>query len=558
MYFIMLNQLSICDFAIVEHLDLELNQGMTVVSGETGAGKSIMLDALGLALGNRAESGAVRQGAEKADITASFNIDSIPEASEWLSENDLDNDGECILRRVITKEGRSRCYINGRPSPASLVKNLGELLIAIHGQHEHQRLLKKDHHRTLLDNFAGQTKLVSQVHNSYQQWHKLDSELKRLSEQSAEQTARVQLLSYQIEELDQLSLAEGELKQLENEQKTLANAESILSTGHQLINIASDGDNSNCVQQLNHCLQLLSDIQSESPSVRQASEMINSALIQVEEASTEIRHYMDRVTIDPSRQQDVEERLSTIYEIARKHRINPDELCAFHQALNDELAGLSRSDEELEQLAEDVEKAKAEFLAYAQKLSAKRAAAAKKLSQLVDQQLHSLGMPSAKISVALTALDKPNQNGLEEVEFLIITNAGQPPKPLGKIASGGELSRISLAIQVITAQTSTTSTLIFDEVDVGIGGAIAEVVGRLLRQLGEKAQILCVTHQPQVASQGHQHLFVSKQTHKKTTHTQINKLSQENRIQEVARMLGGIDITERSIEHAKEMLAQAS
>lgn len=558
MYFIMLNQLSICDFAIVDHLDLELSQGMTVVSGETGAGKSIMLDALGLALGNRAESGAVRQSAEKADITASFNIDSIPEASQWLSENDLDNDGECILRRVITKEGRSRCYINGRPSPASLVKNLGELLIAIHGQHEHQRLLKKDHHRTLLDNFAGQSKLVSQVHNSYQQWHKLDSELKRLSEQSAEQTARVQLLSYQIEELDQLALADGELKQLEEEQKTLANAESILSTGHQLINLASDSDDANCVQQLNHCLQLLSEIQSESPSVRQANEMLNSALIQVEEASNEIRHYMDRVNVDPSRQQDVEERLSTIYEIARKHRINPDELCEFHQSLSQELSSLSRSDEELEQLAIDVESAKAEYLAYANKLSNKRSAAAKKLGKLVDQQLHNLGMPSAQMSVALTALEKPSLNGLEEVEFLIITNAGQPPKPLGKIASGGELSRISLAIQVITAQTSTTSTLIFDEVDVGIGGAIAEVVGRLLRQLGEKAQILCVTHQPQVASQGHQHLFVSKQTDKKTTHTQINQLCADSRVQEVARMLGGIDITERSIEHAKEMLAQAS
>ncbi|WP_415892682.1 DNA repair protein RecN [Neptuniibacter sp. PT8_73] len=554
----MLNQLSICDFAIVDHLDLELSQGMTVVSGETGAGKSIMLDALGLALGNRAESGVVRQGAEKADITASFNIDSIPEASQWLSENDLDNDGECILRRVITKEGRSRCYINGRPSPASLVKSLGELLIAIHGQHEHQRLLKKDHHRTLLDNFAGQTKLVSQVHNSYQQWHKLDSELKRLSEQSAEQTARVQLLSYQIEELDQLALADGEFKQLEEEQKTLANAESILNTGHQLINLASDSDDANCVQQLNHCLQLLSEIQSESPSVRQANEMLNSALIQVEEASNEIRHYMDRVNVDPSRQQDVEERLSTIYEIARKHRINPDELCEFHQSLSQELSSLSRSDEELEQLAIDVDSAKAEYLAYANKLGTKRSAAAKKLGKLVDQQLHNLGMPSAQMSVALTALEKPSLNGLEEVEFLIITNAGQPPKPLGKIASGGELSRISLAIQVITAQTSTTSTLIFDEVDVGIGGAIAEVVGRLLRQLGEKAQILCVTHQPQVASQGHQHLFVSKQTDKKNTHTQINQLCADSRVQEVARMLGGIDITERSIEHAKEMLAQAS
>ena len=554
MYFIMLNQLTIRDFAIVEQLDLELKQGMTVVSGETGAGKSIMLDALGLTLGDRAEAGAVRHGADKADISASFNIDTIPEAAQWLIDNDLDNDGECILRRVITKEGRSRCYINGRPTPAGQVKLLGEHLIAIHGQHEHQRLLKKDHHRELLDNFAGEAKLASKVRETYHGWQKLAQELKQLSEQSAEQTARVQLLSYQIEELDQLGLQPDELKQLEEEQKTLANAGEILNTGHQMINLASDNEDNNCVQLLNHCLHLLTDIQSESPSVRQASEMLNSALIQVEEASTEIRHYLDRVEINPERQQEVEERLSSIYDIARKHRITPEQLADFHQGLCDELANLNRSDEELEQLAEDVEAAQATFLKLAEKLSVKRAQAAKKLSKLVDQQLHSLGMPSAQISVDLSTLEKPAASGLEEVEFLIITNKGQPAKPLAKIASGGELSRISLAIQVITAQTSTTPTLIFDEVDVGIGGAIAEVVGRLLRQLGETAQILCVTHQPQVASQGHQHLFVSKRSDKTKTHTRIDQLDQDNRIQEIARMLGGIDITERSVEHAREML----
>lgn len=554
MYFIMLNQLTIRDFAIVEQLDLELKQGMTVVSGETGAGKSIMLDALGLTLGDRAEAGAVRHGADKADISASFNIDTIPEAAQWLTDNDLDNDGECILRRVITKEGRSRCYINGRPTPAGQVKLLGEHLIAIHGQHEHQRLLKKDHHRELLDNFAGEAKLAGKVRETYHGWQKLAQELKQLSEQSAEQTARVQLLSYQIEELDQLGLQPDELKQLEEEQKTLANAGEILNTGHQMINLASDNEDNNCVQLLNHCLHLLTDIQSESPSVRQASEMLNSALIQVEEASTEIRHYLDRVEINPERQQEVEERLSSIYEIARKHRITPEQLADFHQGLSDELANLNRSDEELEQLAEEVEAAQAAFLKLADKLSGKRAQAAKKLSKLVDQQLHSLGMPSAQISVDLSTLEKPSASGLEEIEFLIITNKGQPAKPLAKIASGGELSRISLAIQVITAQTSTTPTLIFDEVDVGIGGAIAEVVGRLLRQLGETAQILCVTHQPQVASQGHQHLFVSKRSDKTKTHTRIDQLDQDKRIQEIARMLGGIDITERSVEHAREML----
>lgn len=553
----MLNQLTIRDFAIVETLELELNNGMTVVSGETGAGKSIMLDALGLTLGNRAESGAVRHGADKTDISASFALETIPEASTWLNENDLENDGECILRRVITKEGRSRCYINGRPTPAAMVKELGQHLIAIHGQHEHQRLLKKDYHRTLLDEFGTQTKLAEQVRQEFNRWQKLDSELKRLSEQSDEQTARVQLLSYQIEELDQLALEEGELKQLEEEQKTLANAENIITTGQQLISITSDSEDNNCSQLLNHCLSLLQDMQSESPSVRQANEMLNSALIQVEEAGNEIRHFLDRVEINPERQQEVEERLSSIFDIARKHKVTPDHLPEFHRALSEELAGLSRSDEALEQLAIDAETAKNRYSEAAEKLSAKRANSAAKISKLVDQQLHSLGMPSAELSVALNKLEKPGANGLEDVEFLIITNKGQPAKPLAKIASGGELSRISLAIQVITAQTSTTPTLIFDEVDVGIGGAIAEVVGKLLRQLGESAQILTVTHQPQVASQGHQHLFVSKRSDQTNTHTQITELDRNNRIQEVARMLGGIDITERSMEHAKEMLGMA-
>lgn len=553
----MLNQLTIRDFAIVETLELELNNGMTVVSGETGAGKSIMLDALGLTLGNRAESGAVRHGADKTDISASFALETIPEASTWLNENDLENDGECILRRVITKEGRSRCYINGRPTPAAMVKELGQHLIAIHGQHEHQRLLKKDYHRTLLDEFGTQTKLAEQVRQEFNRWQKLDSELKRLSEQSDEQTARVQLLSYQIEELDQLALAEGELKQLEEEQKTLANAENIITTGQQLISITSDSEDNNCSQLLNHCLSLLQDMQSESPSVRQANEMLNSALIQVEEAGNEIRHFLDRVEINPERQQEVEERLSSIFDIARKHKVTPDHLPEFHRALSEELAGLSRSDEALEQLAIDAETAKNRYSEAAEKLSTKRASSAAKISKLVDQQLHSLGMPSAELSVALNRLEKPGANGLEDVEFLIITNKGQPAKPLAKIASGGELSRISLAIQVITAQTSTTPTLIFDEVDVGIGGAIAEVVGKLLRQLGESAQILTVTHQPQVASQGHQHLFVSKRSDQTNTHTQITELDRNNRIQEVARMLGGIDITERSMEHAKEMLGMA-
>lgn len=553
----MLIQLTIRDFAIVEHLDLELHNGMTVVSGETGAGKSIMLDALGLALGDRAESGAVRNDAKKAEIIASFNLEQIPEANDWLRHQELDQDGECILRRVITAEGRSRCYINGRPSPASAVRALGEHLLAIHGQHEHQRLLKKEYHRTLLDEFSGQSNLAAEVRQAYNHWQKLSTELKTLSEQSDEQTARIQLLSYQIEELDQLALAEDELQALEAEQKTLENAGTILTTGQQLIQLSSDAEDNNCTQMLNHCLQLMHELHDNSPQLDSASEMLNSALIQVEEASQEIRHYLDGVEVNPARQQEVEERLSLIYEIARKHRVHPNELTELHQQFISELSGLNRTDEELETLAKASEQAQTDYLSLANQLSKLRQKAANALSSQVDSQLHQLGMPAAEFSVGLYPLEKPTAYGLEEVEFLIATNKGQPAKALAKIASGGELSRISLAIQVITAKTSSTPTLIFDEVDVGIGGAIAEVVGRLLRQLGEQAQILCVTHQPQVASQGHQHLFVSKQSDNQQTHTRISQLEEKPRVEEIARMLGGIEITDRSLEHAREMLGQA-
>ncbi len=552
----MLTQIIIRNYAIVEALELDLRQGMTVVSGETGAGKSIMLDALGLTLGARADSDAVRDGAERAEIIATFDLRDIPDARQWLNSHDLDCEDECILKRVITREGRSRSYINGQPSPLALLRELGGYLIDIHGQHEHQRLLKKDHHRSLLDDFAGQRKLASQVRQRYQQWHRLTRQLREQTELSREQSARVQLLSYQIEELDQLALAEGELEQLAQEQKTLANASEILAGGHQLLGLTCEGDGQHCLKQLNHCQSLLTDLSAQTDALGPVIELLSSAQIQVEEAGSELRHYLDRVELNPERQQQVEERLSLFHEVARKHRIKPKEIADFHTRLQQELNALQRNDDELEQLAEQAEYARDRYQQLADRLSAARQRAAGKLSKAVDKQLHSLGMIAAHFEIALRPLQAEQQglHGLEETEFLISANKGQQARPLAKVASGGELSRISLAIQVITAQTSTTPTLIFDEVDVGIGGAIAEVVGRLLRELGERTQILCVTHQPQVASQGHQHLFVSKQAKRNQTLTRIAQLDTDQRVHEVARMLGGIDITERSIEHAREML----
>ncbi|RTE67017.1 DNA repair protein RecN [Amphritea opalescens] len=551
----MLTQLNIRNYAIVEQLDLELENGMTVVSGETGAGKSIMLDALGLTLGDRADMGSVRKGAERAEITANFDISDIPSAKEWLKNQELD-DSECILRRVITSEGRSRSYINGSACPINKVRELGEHLIEIHGQHEHQRLLKKDHHRHLLDAYSGKAELASKTRQRFRHWHSLNHRLHQLSAQNEEQTARLQLLSYQAEELEQVALSEGEYEKLVEEQTRLANAEDILQSGQQILLLTSDGEEVSCLSLLNQCQNLLGKMKGSSPSVTQTIEMLNSAQIQIEEASQEISHYMDRVELNPTRQANVEERLSTIFDLARKHRIQPEQLPQFQQDIQQELESLSMSDQALEALHQETEQARQAFLDSAKQLSKARHKAALSLKKEVNKQLHSLGMTAAELSLALTpyAKDQLNAHGLEEVEFLITTNVGQPPRPLNKIASGGELSRISLAIQVITAQSSSTPTLIFDEVDVGIGGAIAEVVGRLLRQLGENNQILVVTHQPQVASQGHQHLFVSKQTVKNKTITHIDRLTMDQRVGEVARMLGGIDVTETSRDHAREML----
>jgi DNA repair protein RecN (Recombination protein N) len=554
----MLTQLTIRNFAIVNDLEVELNRGMTVISGETGAGKSIMLDALGLCLGDRADSDSVLTGAERAELTASFDIRQIPQARLWLSEHDLEADPqECHLRRVITREGRSRSYINGRPAPLALLREFGQFLVDIHGQHEHQRLLKKEHHRVLLDEFGNHADLTEETRRLFHKWRRQHAELTQLTQVSDERNARIQLLSYQVEELEQLALSEGEVEQLEHEQQLLENAGSLLGTGQQLLNIAQEDDSLNCLSLLHHCQQLLQQLGTEDPRLAQAGDMFSSAVIQVEEAGREVRHFLDGIEINPERQREVEERLSAIYDVARKHRILPEQLTDFWHGLEEELAGLTRSDSDIELLTHEVNAAREAFLQTAAELSLARQKQAEQLEQLVDTQLQALGMPAARFRACLTPLDADHSaaNGLEEVEFLISTNEGQPARALAKVASGGELSRISLAIQVVTAQTSSTPTLVFDEVDVGIGGAIAEVVGRLLRELGQRVQVLCVTHQPQVAAQGHQHLFVSKKGEAGVAQTRVTHLDEVRRVEEVARMLGGMDITRTSMEHAREMLS---
>ena len=554
----MLVHLAVNNYAIVDHLELELDHGMTVITGETGAGKSIMLDALALTLGARADSGAVRPGADKADILATFDISQIPEAGQWLQQRDLtSDDAQVILRRVVTAEGRSRGYINGSPCPQQDLKALGEVLLDIHSQHEHQSLLKIDTHRRLLDEYAGASELARQVQQAAQRCRQTEQALKQASDSTDEQLARVQLLSYQLEELDNLSLQEGELEQLESEQRQLANADLITQSCQQIITLCSDSDSGSALQALTTSLGRLSNLRQHSRNLDEAHDLLAGAQIQIEEAIGELTRYLDHFEADPQRQQEVDERLGVIHDLARKHRINADQLPALQQQLIAELEGIHQHDADKERLSKELHASHEHYQTLAARLSQVRRKAAHKLGKAVTGEIQQLGMPGGQVLIELRPLQAEQYplQGLEVVEFLVSANPGQPVKPLAKVASGGELSRISLGIQVITAQTSRVPTLVFDEVDVGIGGPTAEIVGKLLRQLGTRGQVLTVTHLPQVAAQGHQHLFVRKEQQQDSTRTCIDRLDQEQRVQEVARMLGGVDLTEESLAHARKQLA---
>jgi len=547
----MLVHLSIANFTIVDQLEMEFHPGMTVLTGETGAGKSIMLDALGLCLGDRADPKTVRRDCERAEITASFDIANLPEAMRWLRERELDAQQECILRRVITREGRSRAFINGKACTLQDCTQLGELLIDIHSQHAHQSLLRKENQRALLDGFATQTRAARDLEQIASNWLRRQRELQELSGAQDEHSARAQLLEYQVAELDKLELQAGELAALEADQKQLANAEQILTTSQQALELCETQEDGT-----RRALQLLRDNSLFGTTMATVRELLDSAAITLNEAKSELQHYLDGVEINPSRLVEVEHRLDKIYDIARKHRVNPEQLADIHKQLNEELAGLVGSDVRREELRSEMDAMQTEYDASARALSKARSKAARKLSARVEQQLAELAMDQCRFTVALKTRDQvnPHPHGLEDVEFLISTNPGQEAQALGKIASGGELSRISLAIQVVTASTSTVPSMVFDEVDVGIGGGVAEVVGRLLRKLSEKAQVLCVTHLPQVAAQGNQHLRVSKSSGSFEALTSLAQLRDAEKVEEIARMLGGIDISEQARAHAREML----
>jgi DNA repair protein RecN (Recombination protein N) len=554
----MLAHLSINNFAIVKTLQLELAQGMTSITGETGAGKSIAIDALGLCLGGRAEAGMVRNGEERTEITAVFDIDTNVAATRWLEDNQLLDGEECILRRVINKDGRSRAFINGSPVPLSQLKALAGFLINIHGQHAHHQLMKPDHQLHMLDQYAGHKSLIAQSRAGYQKWRQADNHLKQLTKNSEQNQAEKQLLEYQVKELDELAIAEGEFQQLEEEHKRLSNSGEISQLCQGAIEQLYESDDVNATTLLQSVSSSLQQLAELDENLKELPELISNAIIHVEEANSEIRHYLDDLDLDPQRLHSVEERYSKIVSLSRKHSVLPDDLFEHHQQLKQSIAQLDCSDEKLAELQVEVDQAFQGFVATAEKLSKSRRRYAKELNKLISQSMHELSMEKAKFEISFdSANTHASPLGIDKIDFLVSTNLGQDLQPLGKVASGGELSRISLAIQVITAQKVDTPSLIFDEVDVGISGPTAAVVGKLLRKLGESTQVLCVTHLPQVAAAGHQQLFVEKRTVKGATLTNMRSLDSDQRVEELARLLGGSQITDMTLANAKELLIAA-
>lgn len=554
----MLTQLTINNFAIVRQLEIELAKGMSVITGETGAGKSIAIDALGLCLGQRIETSMVREGQERAEICATFFIEPTNPAYQWLQAQELkdpDNPSDCILRRVINADGRSKAFINSTPVSASQLKEIGQYLIHINGQHASQLLLKNDYQLQLVDSFAHHHDLLAQMREDYRAWKNLQTQVKNFQQKVAENEAKKQLLQYQVEELDEFALRPNEYLELEEDQRRLSNSEQLTQLSQSALQLLSENETVSIDSMLYRATQYIDKLSELDPRYASVQTMLNDALIQVQEATSEVQHLASHIEQDPMLLQEIEQRLGQALQLARKHNVKPEELVEWHQKLKAELTALLDFSESEERLILEEKAAFEKMQNTAKQLHESRCQAAEKLAQQVTHSIKGLAMENAEFFIEVNSdLTKVAANGADNIVFTLRSNLGQQAQPLAKVASGGELSRISLAIQVLTSDQSAIPTLIFDEVDVGISGKTASVVGKLLRQLGDKCQVLCVTHLPQVACHGHHQFNVEKFTVDDKTETKMTALSQEERVPALARLLGGSEITDLALANAQEML----
>jgi DNA repair protein RecN (Recombination protein N) len=557
----MLTHLQIRDLAVVATLDLNFGHGLTVLTGETGAGKSILLTALGLALGDRADSGFIRPGAPRTEVSLEFDLSDAPEARAWMEENHLwdEDDPGCLIRRTVAQDGRSKAFINNRPVTLQSLQELSSGLMEIHGQHAHVKLLQGNEQRRLLDEAAGHAELTEAVAGLYRRWQELRGELERLSGRGGDQAARAELLRYQIDELEIQRVETLDSAALTEEHARLANLGRILAEGQSQLESLYEDERHSAAALVRQAVHALHELARFDPPLAEIAALLGEAQIHIKEASQTLRRRLEDMVSDPARLEEIEQRLGVLHALARKHQVKPEGLVERLRELRAELAGLEGRAERIDHLQCELAHAEEAYHDAAARLSASRRACAARVGAQISAMIHELGMPQGRFLVEVAPQDDPTprSSGQDRIEFLVSANPGLPPRPLNKVASGGELSRISLAIQVATIHSKSTPTLIFDEVDSGIGGGVAEIVGQRLRALGADRQVFCVTHLPQVAAQGHQHLRVEKSSRDGMTESSVCELGGAERCQEIARMLGGVRITEQTLAHAREMLEGA-
>jgi DNA repair protein RecN (Recombination protein N) len=551
----MLHALQIRNLAIIDELNLELSPGFTVLTGETGAGKSILIDALGLIIGTRGEASLVRGGADKAEVSAQFDLAKDSPVWPWLEERELREEHECLVRRVIQSDGRSRAFINGRPVAAADLRTLGEMLVEIFGQGESQTLMRSDTQRDMLDDFGRHGELCAAVAATSSEVQRIDRAIEDLRKAQNRDPEQLDYLRFQLRELEALALGEGELDSLDAEHKRLANAGRLLDEGGQTQQLLYGGDSS-IYDQLSTAGSTLQGLIAVHADFGEAASLVGSAQAQVREAADGVRRILEKLDLDPERLAEVERRLGSIHDLARKHRVRAAELPARLEQLKQELGGLEGAAEQLQKLGADRDQAMSVYRKKAQQLGGERRSSATRFAGEVTERIRELGMPNARFEISIedAGRELPSPHGEDLIRYDFSANPGQPLRPLAKVASGGELSRISLALQVSLRHQAGAATMIFDEVDAGIGGGVAEIVGRQLRALGGQRQVLCVTHLAQVAAQGQQHFAISKQVSEGQTRTRVATLGNSGRVDELARMIGGEKITTATTALARDLL----